>query len=169
MFSSRFMLFPTFKKKNCVKHENLQFSLVNTITHEIIIALGPNLYHGSLLRYILGISLGPMWLIFVELSCLQAKIAIFMLKSTPITSKNGQGYFFLNLTKTLLSYIQCISLVPMRLIFAKLSCLQAIDVMTLKDWSRSSIFKLNQEYLRSDLVKFEDGWPWPIFWGHGSL
>ena len=84
-------------------------------------------------------------LLFVELSCLQAKIAIFMLKSTPITSKNGQGYFFLNLTKTLLRYIQCISLVPMRLIFAKLSCLQAIDVMTLKDWSRSSIFKLNQD------------------------
>ena len=25
------------------KHENLQFSLVNTITHQIIIALGPNL------------------------------------------------------------------------------------------------------------------------------
>ena len=30
----------------------------------------------------------------------------------------------------------------MRLIFA---CLQAIDVMTLKDWSRSSIIELNQD------------------------
>ena len=32
------------------KHENLQFSLVNTITHQIIIALGPNLYHGCISR-----------------------------------------------------------------------------------------------------------------------
>ena len=31
----------------------------------------------TLLKYIHGISLGPMRLIFVELSCLQAKIAIF--------------------------------------------------------------------------------------------
>ena len=30
-----------------------------------------------------GISLGPMRQIFVELLCLQAKIANFMLKSTP--------------------------------------------------------------------------------------
>ena len=31
----------------------------------------------TLLKYIHGISLGPMRLIFVELSCLQAKIANF--------------------------------------------------------------------------------------------
>ena len=119
------------------KHKNLQFSLVvNTITHQIIIALGLNLYHGcisrvswlsskigqghpssnlakSLLRYIHSISLGPMRLISVKLSCLQAKVQI------------GQGHPSLNLTKTLLRYIHGISLGPMRLLFVELSCLQA--------------------------------------------
>ena len=28
------------------QHENLQFSLVNTITQQILVALGSNLYHG---------------------------------------------------------------------------------------------------------------------------
>ena len=79
----------------------------------------------TLLRYIHGISLGPMRLIFVKLSCLQAKIAIFMFKLTPVTSKIGQGHPSSNLTKTLLRYIHGISLGPMRLIFVKLSCLQA--------------------------------------------
>ena len=55
----------------------------------------------TLLRYIHGISLGPMRLIFVELSCLQAKIANFMFKLTPVTSKIGQGHPSSNLTKTL--------------------------------------------------------------------
>ena len=32
------------------KHENLQFSLVGTITQQILIALGPNLYHGCISR-----------------------------------------------------------------------------------------------------------------------
>ena len=32
----------------------------------------------------------------------------------------------------------------MRLIFVKLSCLQAIDVMTLKDWSRSQTSNLTK-------------------------
>ena len=32
------------------KHENFQFPLVNTITQQIIIALGPNLYHGCISR-----------------------------------------------------------------------------------------------------------------------
>ena len=32
------------------KHENFQFSLVNTITQQILIALGPNLYHGCISR-----------------------------------------------------------------------------------------------------------------------
>ena len=140
-----------------------------------------------------------MRLIFVELSCLQAKIAIFMLKSIPMTSKNSlrssifklnqdtpemhpwykfgpnatnicsvivftsksskgscwnqppwprnisQGHPSSNLTKTLLGYIHGISLVPMRLIFVEFSCLQAIDVMTLTDWSRLSIVEINQD------------------------
>ena len=42
----------------------------------------------TLLRYIHGISLGPMRLIFVELSCLQAKLQIFMFKLTPHDLKN---------------------------------------------------------------------------------
>ena len=32
------------------QHENLQFSLVNTIAQQILVALGPNLYHGCVLR-----------------------------------------------------------------------------------------------------------------------
>ena len=32
------------------KHENFQFPLVNTITQQILIALGPNLYHGCISR-----------------------------------------------------------------------------------------------------------------------
>ena len=72
----------------------------------------------TLLRYIHGISLGPMRLIFVELSCLQAKIVMF--KLTPVTSKIGQGHPSSNLTKTLLRYIHGISLGPMRLIFVEL-------------------------------------------------
>ena len=80
----------------------------------------------TLLRYIHGISLGPMRLIFVKISCLQAKIVqIFMFKLTPVTSKIGQGHPSSNLTKTLLRYIHGISLGPMRLIFVELSCLQA--------------------------------------------
>ena len=42
----------------------------------------------TLLRYIHGISLDPMRLIFVELSCLQAKIADFHVEIDPMTSKN---------------------------------------------------------------------------------
>ena len=30
------------------KHENLQFSLVNTIASQILVALDPNLYHGCI-------------------------------------------------------------------------------------------------------------------------
>ena len=76
----------------------------------------------TLLKYIHGISLSPMRLIFVELS--QAKI-VFMFKLTPVTSKIGQGHPYSNLTKTLFRYIHGISLGPMRLIFVELSCLQA--------------------------------------------
>ena len=79
----------------------------------------------TLLRYIHGISLGPMRLIFVELSCLQAKLQIFMFKLTPMTSKIGQGHPSSNLTKTLLRYIHGISLGPMQLLFVESSCLQA--------------------------------------------
>ena len=32
------------------KHDNFQFSLVNTITQQILIVLGPNLYHGCISR-----------------------------------------------------------------------------------------------------------------------
>ena len=32
------------------KHDNFQFSLVNTITQQILILLGPNLYHGCISR-----------------------------------------------------------------------------------------------------------------------
>ena len=67
-----------------------------------------------------------MQLIFVELSCLQAKNwQMFMFKLTPVTSKIGQGHPSSNLTKTLLRYIHGISLGPMRLLFDELSCLQA--------------------------------------------
>ena len=78
----------------------------------------------TLLKYIHGISLGPMRLLFVELSCLQAEI-MFMFKLTPMASKIGQGHPSSNLTKTLLKYIHGISLGPMRLLFVELSCLQA--------------------------------------------
>ena len=73
----------------------------------------------------MGISLGPMRLIFVELSCLQAKIENCHVKLTPVTSKIGQGHPSSNLTKTLLRYIHGISFGSMRLIFVELSCLQA--------------------------------------------
>ena len=53
------------------------------------------------------------------------KLQIFMFKLTPVTSKIDQGHPSSNLTKTLLRYIHGISLGPMRLIFVKLSCLQA--------------------------------------------
>ena len=53
------------------------------------------------------------------------KLQIFMFKLTPVTSKIGHGHPSSNLTKTLLRYIHGISLGPMRLIFVKLSCLQA--------------------------------------------
>ena len=42
----------------------------------------------TLFRYIHGISLGPMRLIFVELSCLQAKITNFHVKIDPRDLKN---------------------------------------------------------------------------------
>ena len=77
----------------------------------------------TLLKYIHGISLGPMRLIFVELSCLQAKLQIFMYNLTPVTSKIGQGHPYSNLTNTLFRYIHGITLGPMRLIFVELSCL----------------------------------------------
>ena len=62
------------------KHENLQFSLVNTITHQIIIALGPNLSHGC----ISGVS----WLslkmdeldLYVEVIGLISKLNLFHYK-----------------------------------------------------------------------------------------
>ena len=80
----------------------------------------------TLLRYIHGISLGPMRLISLLSYCVyKRKLQIFMFKLTPVTSKIGQGHPSLNLTKTLLRYIHGISLGPMRLIFVKLSCLQA--------------------------------------------
>ena len=65
-------------------------------------------------RYICGISLNPMLLIFVELSCLQAKIANFHVEINPHDlEKIGHGHPFSNLTKTLLRYIHGISLGPM--------------------------------------------------------
>ena len=48
-----------------------------------------------------------------------------MFKLTPVTPKIGQGHPYSNLTKTLFRYIHGISLGQMRLIFVKLSCLQA--------------------------------------------
>ena len=87
----------------------------------------------TLLRYIHGISLEPMWLIFVELSCLQIQIANFHVE---IDTHDIHG----------------ISLDPMRLIFASyrvykrkllISCL--IWPHDLKNRSRSSIFELNQD------------------------
>ena len=64
-----------------------------------------------------------------------------------------QGHPSSNLTKTLLGYIHCISLAPMRLIFVELSCLQAqianfhveIDPHDLENRSWSSIFELTQD------------------------
>ena len=42
---------PIFRDHGCrFQHENLQFSLVNTITQQILVALGPNFYHGCVLR-----------------------------------------------------------------------------------------------------------------------
>ena len=99
----------------------------------------------TLLKYIHGISLGPMRLIFLlSYRVYKRKLQIFMFKLTPVTSKIGQGHPSSNLTKTLLRYIHGISLGPMRLIFVKLSCLQA-KIANLKNRSRSSIFELNQD------------------------
>ena len=54
----------------------------------------------TLLRYIHGISLGPMRLIFVQLSCLQVKIANFHVEiRLPWPRKIGQGHPSSNLTK----------------------------------------------------------------------
>ena len=79
-----------------------------------------------LVRYIHGIKLVPMRLIFVELSCLQAKKCKFSCwNRPPWPRKISQGHPSSNLTKTLVRYIHGISLVPMRLIFVELSCLQA--------------------------------------------
>ena len=71
---------------------------------------------------------------------------------SPWPREIGQGHPSSNLTKTLLSYIYDISLGPIRLIFIKLSCLQAtianfhveIDPMTSRNRSWSSIFELIQ-------------------------
>ena len=41
---------PIFEVTGQFKHENFQFPLVNTITQQILIALGPNLYHGCISR-----------------------------------------------------------------------------------------------------------------------
>ena len=40
----------TYFSRSCgrFQHENQQFSLVNTITQHILVALGPNLYHGCI-------------------------------------------------------------------------------------------------------------------------
>ena len=77
----------------------------------------------TLLWYIHGISLGPMRLIFVELSCLQAKIVNIHVKiDPPWPRKIGKVLPSSNLTKTLLRYIHGMG--PMRLIFVELSCLQ---------------------------------------------
>ena len=65
-----------------------------------------------------------MLLIFVDLSCLQAKIDNFNVKIDPMTSI-AQGHPSSNLTEMLLRYIHGISLGPMRLISVELSCLQA--------------------------------------------
>ena len=71
----------------------------------------------------------------------------------------AQGHPTSNLTKTLLGYIHGISLCPMQLIFVELSCLQEkianfdveIDHHDLEIFfrSRSSIFKVNQDTLRT--------------------
>ena len=79
----------------------------------------------TLLRYIHGISLGQCDYYLMSYRVYKRKLQIFMFKLTPVTSKIGQGHPSSNLTKTLLKYIHGISLGPMRLIFVKLSCLQA--------------------------------------------
>ena len=52
----------------------------------------------TLLSYIHGISLDPMWLIFVELSCLQAKIDNFHVKIDPrdLEKRSMSSIFELN-------------------------------------------------------------------------
>ena len=163
MFSSRFMLFPTFKKKNCVKHENLQFSLVNTITHEIIIALGPNLYHGC----ISGVSwlsskMDDLDFFQVVGVYLKWRFALFACKHDNLTDISRMGP---NL------YCGCISGVTW--LSSKMDDLDLFfEVMGVCKHDNSiNISRIGPKfipwmYLRSVLVKFEDGWPWPIFQGH---
>ena len=105
----------------------------------------------TLLRYIHGISLGPMRLIFVELSCGQAKITNFHVEIDPHDlEKLGQGHISSILTKTLPRYIHGINLGPMQLIFVELSCLQAICMLksTPATWR-----KIGQGHLSSNLTK----------------
>ena len=94
------------------------------ITQQILITLGPNLYHTS--RCILGVfwlssKIDDLDLFFEDIGVdFQWKFAIFACKHDNSTNISHIGP----------------KLIP---------CM----------------------YLRSVLVKFEDGWPWPIFRGHG--
>ena len=100
------------------KHDNFQFSLVNTITQQILIALGPNLYHGCIWRV--------SWL----------------------SSKMDDLDLFLRSRGSILTWQ-----------FAIFACKH--DNST--NINRIGLKLIPWMYLKSVLVKFEDGWPWPNF------
>ena len=155
------------------KHENFQFSLVNTITQQILIALGPNLYHGCIWRV--------SWL-----SSNLDDLDLFLRSQGQFKHENLQFSLVNTITQQILIalgsnlYHGCISRVSW--LSSKMDDLdlffhrgqfkhENLQFFACKHDNSTNINCIGPKlipwmYLRSVLVKLENGWTWPICWGH---
>ena len=157
------------------KHDNFQFSLVNTITQQILIALGPNLYHGCISRV--------SWLISK-----MDDLDLFWRSRGQFKHENFQFPLVNTITQQIIialgpnSYHGCISRVSWlsskmddldlflrsRGVNLNMKIISACKHDNSTNNNRIGPKLIPWMYFKSVLVKFEDGWPWPIFWGHGG-
>ena len=161
------------------QHENLQFSLVDMITQQILVALGPNLCHGC----IIGVSwlclklddLDPTQISRSWGSISTCKFAIFACKhdnSTNISRIVPKLIPWMCLRSVLVKFRKWMTLTYFSRSWGSISTWKFAS-FTCRHDSSTNISRIRAKlipwiYHRSVLGRFEDGWPWPIFRGHGG-
>ena len=172
---------PIFEVTGVNLNMTLQFSLVNTITQQILIALGLNLYHGCISRVSwLSLKMDDHDLFWrsrgqfkhenfqfplvntITQQTRQSEMADLARRATSVCTKfhrdrlrNGWDITLWNFAKTRTN---------------KQTHRQtwALQYLALPLWGRGNNNRIGPKlipwmYFKSVLVKFEDGWPWPIF------
>ena len=149
---------------------------LNTITQQIIIALSPNLYHGCIsLVSRLSSKMDDLDLFFRSWGLISTwKLAIFACKHdnstniSRIVSKLIPGMYL----RSVLVKFEDRWPWPIFRSWGSISTWK-FAIFICKHDNSTHISHIGPKlmpwmYLRSVLVKFEYGWPWPIFRGHGG-